>query len=55
MNRAHITQHQLRRAVAAQTMAVLAKNLVVEPPDPVKPKEKIKSKDKRIEKKAIYD
>ena len=63
MNRAHITQHQARRAVAIQVMNAKPKpapddsrETVKEPvKPPSKPVSKIKSKDKRIFKKAIHD
>ena len=55
MQRAHITQHQLRRAVLAQTQEIVSRETLKKP---VKPKAKpktIKSKDQKISKKAIHD
>jgi hypothetical protein len=57
MHKAQITQHQLRRAVLAQTTSDVSRETVQKPVKPrkvTKPKT-LKSKDQKISKKVIHD
>ena len=56
MHKAHIAQHQLRRAVLVQTKSDDSRETLKKPVKPIaKNKKPITSKDKKITKKAIHD